>query len=390
MESDLSRAQSLRDALLSNDLPSAGRISGLAGDEIPVRVVLRGLSLAAARHDEPRAPALRAMLFVDAVRDLVPTYAGESARPLIEGALRALAALDYGECRPEALLLPERESLEVVAVAELEEPLHAGRLDDALRACARLLSVIRTKEYFLENLLELAVRACDPWTLASTVAAVKSLNDLSGEPLREIVYGLIRYLSRRGGGRAPRPPGGSSRAPERRDWITLFRAALATPAALEETALYLAAAFQAQRYAEVRRGRILSQLSSCFDERLPGWESEPTGEAPPSPEPTGESLTSIDPSEGARLRDLLAEGDAKGAGEVVRRWWGRVEDPDPIYRWIAEACLGKGRPDAAIDSLVSVNASRWGAHLMEPDGLPMADAAISHLCASAQDGMEDG
>jgi hypothetical protein len=388
MDPDLQLTQSLKDAVVAKDRGLCRHLMGLDGESPPpVKAVLRSLSLAGSHHDEKRFPTPHGIIFADAVRDLVPTYAGEPPTALLDGALDTFLVLDYGPSDPEKLLLQEGETVEVVSVSELEDALVGEGLHEVLRVTGRLLSVIRTKEYFLENLLELAARHITKLghTLIFTMSATKAVNDMTGGILREVAYNLLTYLT----SRRLSPLGRVKGDPRPVSWDQLFLRGMKDPGLLGHNVIFLAHAYQAQRYAEVKRDRILALLRHAFTARFPGWDGEDV-EAPETDAPaaTGEKLTSLDPSSGMRLRDALVTGDAETAKGIVREWWGRVEDPDPVYRWLAEACVKKGDP-AQTHDLIYLNACRWGAHLLKDSGLAMADRSVEQIAGLSPREMED-
>lgn len=380
MDPGIKGAQSLRDAVIAKDRRASRRLLGLdGGDSLSPRAILSGLSRAGSHHEEKRFPTPHGVIFADAVRDLFPTYAGEPPRALLEGALETFSALDYRPSRPEELLLKEGDSVEVVAISELADALVGEGLEEVLRVTGRLLSVVRTKEYFLENLLELAARHVTKLghTLIFTMSAAKALNDLTGEPLREVLYNLLVYLS----SRKLEPLGRIQGDPRPIAWDRVFLRALRDPGLLGHNVIFSAHAFQAQRYAEVKRDRVLALLRRAFDARFPGWADEGAEDMEVNaPAPTGEKLTALETAAGERLRDALLSGDTEAGKSVLRDWWGRVEDPDPLYRWMAEACLRKGDSTQTHD-LIYLNACRWGAHLLKERGLAMAEHSVDQVAA---------
>jgi len=374
-----SDAAGLRDALLAGDRAGARRRLGLEGDPaIPLPAILQGFALAGARHAEAPSGAPHGIVFADAVRDLVPTYAGDEPSRLFEGALETFLRLAYGPADPDALLRKEGDNVEMVAVSELEDALEAGATDGALRVCARLLSVMRTKEAFMERLLEIAAGHVTPRgrSLVFAMSAVKGMHDMTGAPLREVLSNVLVHLA----ARRPAPSRGAA-GPRTLRWDGIFRAAAQRPGLLHHGVVFAAHAFQAQRYAQAAKERMLTRLAVSFDSMLPGWDraAEPLSVDDPPPS-SGEGLATIPEGEGDRLGAALLAGDAAGARSAVRAWWGRVEDPDPIYRWLAQACLAKGSPEETGD-LIFVNGARWGAHLLKGEGLALTDRVVDHIAA---------
>jgi hypothetical protein len=308
-----------------------------------------------------------ATVVLDAVGDLLPACAEEGATELLRAAAAYLLTLPAAP--PDVGLFdPETPAPDVIPISLLEDALASGDLRAICQALGRLATVIRSHEAFLELLLEAA--AAD--TLASgrrwvhTSACVKAIHDLPWEDGRGVV---LRWAEDLASGPIPHAPAaGVMPGP-----IPVRAGFAASLTAAEPSELWppLAHAFQGERYAETRRKSVRVGLrawvaSRLFDgdhARMEAAESalrETAGEAP-----AGETEALPDPA-GRDLAERIRGGDpacSKEAGE----WAARLTDVDALYRWIALAAAARlGAGDGA--TIVTVNAARWGSHLLRPRG----------------------
>lgn len=219
-----------------------------------------------------------------------------------------------------------------VPVASLQDACAAGDLGELGRSLALLSRAVRTREYLNELLLEAV--AADPSPagnhLAHAMAAVKGMQGLDEAAAVPILYRLAEKIAARP---IPLPadpePGEGPPA-----WDLCFRATVADSShAPEGDWLYLAHAFQAARYVQLRDRGFRSALFARLKERWPD-----AGRAVDTPAAGGS----------VAARDLAAEPE-----EMLH---------DLIVASIASLERGDGTP------LLAVNAARWGAHLLGPSG----------------------
>ncbi|MBU1701565.1 MAG: hypothetical protein KJ970_14565 [Candidatus Eisenbacteria bacterium] len=371
---------SMRDAILKKDKAAAlSQVEEDSGSAEGVNRILQGMKLAGIRHQDTRFPTPHGVIYADAVRDLAPTYAGEAPELLFRGALETLFRLDYREVRLNAFDLDEAGRPDVVAVHEFYDALAEGNTEASFSAAARLLGAIRSHDILLENLNFLAAHHVTRLghTLIFTHSTVKGIVDLKGEAIHEFLYGLILYLTSRDLPFPGRPAGDERELP----WKIFLRRALKDPGLLHHNLIFVTHAFQAQRFAQLNRARLLPILRRSLADRFPGWEEdkEPADPAPETPPKTGENLQSLEPSDREPIREALLKGEADAARASIRRVWGRVADVDPLFRPIAEACGTKGDP-LMVHDLIYINAARWGAHLLGDEGLELIDQVVDHIC----------
>ncbi len=348
-----------------------------------VRAMRRFAAYHRARPGEPHASVV-----VDAVADLVPAY--EDAYPALLFASAAAYLMQLPTSAPRIDLFhiaPSAPSVDVVPVASLEDALCEANLEDTCRTIARLAHVIRTREYFLELLLDGVAPELSPegHLLVHADATVKCLDDMEWEAGRGLAYRLIEALSEQSLEPAPgiwtTPPPVPCRAG--------FLATLGM-AAPEATWLYLAHAFQAERYAQVRikgvraglRGWIAARLFDGDEVRMQAEE----GRLPPRESSgAGKPAPRLAEAEGSALASAIAAGRPEAIGQTagIAAAGG---DVDPLYRWIGETALppleaGDPRP------ILAVNAARWGAHLLGSHGAgPLTARLIERLHDFARGG----
>jgi hypothetical protein len=344
------------------------------------RHLLRGMRRFAAYH-RARPGEPHASVVIDAVADLAPSYEDAYPATLLRSAASYLTALPTAAPRIDLFeISPSAPSVDVVPVASLEEALAEADLEETCRTVARLVRVIRTREYFLELLLDVVApeRTPEGRLLVHADATVKCLHEMEWEVGRGLAFRLIEALSE-----APiEAPQGIWSTPPPVPCRAGYLATLDLPTP-ETSWLYLAHAFQAERYAQVRvkgvragvRAWIAATLFDGDELRMAGEEER------------------LGPREkNARHGRVLRVGEAEGLAIATAIHGQRPDsvvqaatiaaaggDVDPLYRWIGETALphleaGDPRP------ILAVNAARWGAHLLGTDGAgPLTARLIGRL-----------
>ncbi len=320
-------------------------------------------------YHAPAVGEIHATIAMDAVADFLPAYADGAAGGLLSAAARYLLGLPAFPPRVD-LFEPDADAPppDVVPVSLLEDALFEANLVQSCRVFGRLLSVIRTKEYFLEVLLEAVApdRTPDGGLLIHANAAVKSLHEMDWESGFGIAYRLLESLSA-----SPIIPGSAvmgmpATVPCRAGYL----------ASLERDRpevfwIYLAHAFQAARYAQIRPKDVPSGLRAWIADRLFDGDQAAMDAAedrlgPRAPRASGTILQQPPEDAGRWIAEGIASGSAGAASEAAR-WARDLPDVDPLYRWIAEGAapaLARGNPRP----LLVANAARWGAHLLGLDG----------------------
>jgi hypothetical protein len=327
----------------------------------PPMQLLAGLQAHAAALGEPGD--LSALLAIDAVWDLLPLWAGEEERLL--GA--AAVFLRGGTTRPVHPEWLERAPLETGPVygGSLDLVLEPESLEQAGSRVARMLAVIQTPEYFHELLLEAASRERRPpgWILSGVNAGVRALTGRSWSEGREIAFRLVEALhhSRRDLGGGLRRGTGAP-LPIALCFDLAARDARDMPGACQ----YLAHAYQADRTCRLKQNALRSSIGAALDAWFAGLEGSPAGWSPAplddAAEPSGRAA--FDLAEGGpELARRIAAGEGEGAGDLAIALLGNQRDPDPLFRWISEACLPALEAGDPLP-LLMVNGSRWGAHLL--------------------------
>ncbi|MFB3909914.1 MAG: hypothetical protein ACE15D_16100 [Candidatus Eisenbacteria bacterium] len=319
---------------------------------------------------EPAEGEVHASVVLDALSDLVPTFEGPAAFELIHAAALYLVRLPVSHPRVD-LFDPGSNAPDVIPISSLEDALSEGDAEKTARVIATLVRVIRTREYFLELLLETiaAERTADGRLLTQAGATVKLLHDVDWEPSRPLVWRMIEAVSR-----SPVAPGlAISHVPPPVPCRAAYLRAIEVGREPEAFWLYLAHAFQAERYAELRKKGVRWGLREWIAERLfagdpAGMDAaeEALGPRRPKADPEAESLPQLPEGFGSRLAERIAAGSSDMADEAGEQA-GRLADVDPLYRWIAQGTAGAlARGDAR--ALLAANGARWGAHLLDPRG----------------------
>jgi hypothetical protein len=316
-------------------------------------------------HHQAGARGIHPIIVVDAVADLVPTYGEDSPSDLLNAATRYLLALPTAGPRTDLFdPAPGDPQLEIIPISALEDALAEGSIETTCRTMGRLLRVIQTREYFLEVILEMVApeQTPDGHLLIHSNAAVKALHDMEWELGSGIAYRLAEELSTGPLDPAPaiseRPPAVPCRA--------AFLASMGEPAP-ERFWLYLAHAFQVERYAQMRPKAVQWGLRAWIADRL--FDGDPTamdcaeqGVGTRPEHRFAEKLPAPPEGIGWRIMESIASGRASETAEAMR-WAQTLPDVDPLYRWIAAGTLpalaaGNPRP------ILAINAARWGSHLL--------------------------
>jgi hypothetical protein len=332
------------------------------------RHLLRGMRRFSAYHRaHPGEP--HASVVVDAIADLVPAHEDRYPAPLFQAAASYLMGLPSTAPRIELFELPPTTAaVDVVPVASLEDALAEGDLEETCRTAARLVRVIRTREYFLELLLDVVApeRTPEGHLFVHANATVKSLHDMEWEMGRGLAYRLIEALSEQ----PLEPAPGIWKTPPAVPCRAAYLAALDLDVP-ETIWLYLAHAFQAERYAQVRSKGVRAGLRSWIASRLFEGDEVRMQAAEEALGPRDEHgprdlAPRLDESEGAEIATSIRAANP----EAVDRVSGKAAsgaDIETLYRWIGEAAIpflenGDPRP------ILAVNGARWGAHLLDPQG----------------------
>ncbi len=306
---------------------------------------------------------------LDAVGDLVPTFGDDSPLELLAAAARYLIGLPASPPRVGLFdAAPGNPPVEVVPVSSLEDALLEGSIETTCTTLGRLLRVIQTREYLLEVVLEMVApeRTPDGHLLIHADAVVKALHGADWDAGRGILYRLVEALSMDPVEPAPAITEKPPQTPCRGGFIVSIEQAVP-----ERYWLYLAHAFQAERYAQMRPKAVRWGVRSWIAERLFDGDEAAMDCAEQSVDVHArrrhDEKLPVPPIEiGWRILDAGAGGGGDGAREA-RRWAQILPDVDPLFRWIA---AGAARSLAAGDPgpIVAVNAARWGCHLLGPSG----------------------
>jgi hypothetical protein len=371
----------MRDAILAGDREKALRqIEAGSGSEEGIRGIHQGMRLAGIRHRDTRFPTPHGVIYADAVRDLTPVFAAGTPRALYTGALETMLRIDYRDYQAGVFESAEAERPDVIVVHQLYDAIAAGDAENSFLTAGRMLRAMQSPDALLEGLNFLAAHHITKLghTLIFTNSTVKGISDLKGEGIHEFLYGLIGYLTSRDLAPFTRPPGDEREL----SWKRLLRRAMKDPGLLNHNLIFVIHAYQAQRFAQLTRPRLLPVLRRSLEKRFPGWETDgdEAEPAPSTPPKTGEDLDRLEAADREPIREALLTGDADLARAAIRRVWGRVADPDPIFHPIAEACAHKGDP-LMVHDLIYTNAARWGSHLLRDEGLRMIDQVVDHICA---------
>ncbi len=316
---------------------------------------------------ELRAQDPPAAVVVDAVQDLIPTIEDGDPSPLIEALARYLMGRPRSAPPSDCFEEPGGEpSPDIVPISTLQDALAEGDLGATCLVAGRLVRVIRTREYFFEILLELtaADRSDGGNLLVQSNATVKSLHELDWEAGRGLTYRLLEAASA-----APilSLPGGYADLPP----LPCRAALLATLELPEPEAawLYISHAFQADRYAQLRRKGVRAGLRGWLAERLFGADPDlmdllEQQAEPRIPADPGDSPQPLPPGEGESIAADFVRGTPELSQEMARRIQ-LASDADPLYGWLslgAAVWLRQGIPGP----IIAVNAARWGSHLLGP------------------------
>lgn len=328
------------------------------------RLLIRGLRRAAG-HAEPEPGVPPAAVVVDAVHDLIPTLEDGDPSPLLEALACYLMAHPQADPRIDFFDEPTADPPpDIVPITLLEDALSDGNLESICRVAGRLVRVIRTREYFLELLLELLAADRDPAgaLLVHSNATVKSLHELDWEVGRGLAYRLLEAASARP---IESLPGSYDDLPP-----VPCRAAFAASLDLAEPEpvwLYLAHAFQADRYAQLRRKGVRAGIRAWIADALFQGDAQTMDRLEERSETRGplrplEHASPLPPEEGEAIAAELVGGAPHLAREMARRVCDAA-DVDPLYGWLALGAAvwlrqGDARP------ILAVNAARWGTHLV--------------------------
>lgn len=332
------------------------------------RHLLRGMRRFSAYHRaHPGEP--HASVVVDAVADLVPAHEDRYPAPLFHAAAAYLMGLPSTAPRIDLFELPpSMAAVDVVPVASLEDALAEGNLEESCRTVARLVRVIRTREYFLELLLDVVApeRSPEGHLFVHANTTVKCLHDMEWEMGRGIAYRLIEALSEQP---LEAPPGIWSTPPPvpcRAGYLAALD--LEAP---ETTWLYLAHAFQGERYAQVRIKGVRAGLrawiaSHLFEDDEVRMQAAEEALGPRDENGRGELAPRVAESEGAEIATSIRSGSPESVGRISEKAASGA-DIETLYRWIGEAAIpfleaGDPRP------ILAVNGARWGAHLLDAEG----------------------
>jgi hypothetical protein len=331
------------------------------------RHILIGMRRFAGMHDA-REGEIEAGVVVDAISDLVPTLGPEGCWDLLLSGASYLFTLPVSA--PDVELFaprPGERSPEFVPIALLGDAIAEGDLAEICRTAGRLIRVMHSREYFLEIVLEAVANDLSPTgrLLTFADASVKSLHQLDLETGWGIAYRLFAALSANPIAPAAPVAEGMPGVPCRAGFL-----ASCDEAEPETEWVYLAHAFQAERYAQLRprairfglRNRIALRLFEGDAHRMDAIEGKL---GPRTPRVAGGHPEAPPADVASQISREVAFGSA-GVASDAAKWARTLPDVDPLYGAIAEGTLttlAHGDPWP----LLAVNAARWGAHLLDPE-----------------------
>jgi hypothetical protein len=134
--------------------------------------------------------------------------------------------------------------------------------------------------------------------------------------------------------------------------------------------LYLAHAFQAERYAQLRQKGVRWGLRAWIAERVfagaeDEMDREERGLVRRSSRTAEERSRTVPDETGRRIASILSTGETAAAAEALQ-WASELADVDPLFCRFAQGAmpaLASGNPHP----LLTINAARWGAHLLGPE-----------------------
>ena len=319
-------------------------------------------------HKPPQGET-SAIVVIDALADLMPLFEGGSPTALLAAGASYLMSLPVSAPRVELLDVdPNEPTPDFVPVGALEEALARGQVEATCWTVARLARVIRTREYFLEVLLEAVAPEQSPAGrfLVQTNATVKAMREIEWEASQGIAYRLLEALSERPLPAAPFASENPPPLPCRAGYLASLERE--NP---EDAWLYLSHAFQAERYAQLRQKGVRWGLRAWVTQRLfhgdeAGMDRAEKDLGPRQTEGGQQAFETVPIDPGTWILEKIASGSSAASTEAGL-WAEKLPDVDPLYRWIAEGvatALARGNPKP----LVTVNAARWGAHLLGPAG----------------------
>lgn len=328
------------------------------------RLLMRGLRRAAG-HLEPQVGSPPAAVVVDAVHDLIPTLEDGDPSPLLEALACYLMRFPRGNPRIDYFDEPTAEPPpDILPITLLEDALAEGDLEATCRVAGRLVRVIRTREYFLELLLEVMAAERDPTggLLIHSSAAVKSLHELDWEAGRGLAYRLLESASARP---IASLPGGYEDLPP-----VPCRAAFAATLDLPEPEgiwLYIAHAFQADRYAQLRRKGVRAGIRTWLADRLFDGDADGMDRLEERSEIRAgstrhERSSPIPTEEGEAMAAAFTGGAPHLADEMASRV-AETTDADFLFGWLAHGAAVWLRQGNA-GPILAVNSARWGSHLV--------------------------
>jgi len=332
------------------------------------RLILAGMRQYAGHH-APRMGEKVAVVVIDAITDLAPTYGLRPSRRFVDAAVSYLFSISNSAPRIELFATEEEGGgSAVVPVSMLEDALTDRDLASLCGTFEKLRRVVSSREYLHELLLDAVAPEAteDGRLLVQTSATVKQLHLLPWDQGRGIAYRLCEALAVEPILPAPMITDLPEPIPSR----SAFRASLETEVP-EPFWLYLAHSFQAARYAQLRQKGVRWGLRTWIAEHLFGGDRDlmDREEAELKSEPRAERDEGPD-RECEEIGRQIAKGIASASiavSDLSVRWAKEPGAIDPLFRWITEGtldALATGNPEP----IVMVNAARWGAHLLGGEG----------------------
>jgi hypothetical protein len=143
-------------SIQSGDLPKSKEIIGCTKD---YKIILRSFFILSCRQSKIKNYLNSALVFTDAISEIIIRLFPEDPNFILDASLEYFCSLNYSNTEPDFPKTNPEDAASPVVVKELSESIDKGDLENAYKISKKLLTVMDSKSYFNDLLLEIAAKS---------------------------------------------------------------------------------------------------------------------------------------------------------------------------------------------------------------------------------------